>query len=1016
VAAVANRDKGRASPAPRTFRAARAAGALLLAFSALLAGGSRAVAQVPPNQSWKSFETEHFRVTFPEGLDSLALVAGARAEHAWLAIARSFLVPPVGHTELLITDHADFSNGAAAVTPYRRITIYARPPVDGFSLSHFDDWVELVVVHELQHVFQLDQGGALPRMLRAIFGRVPSNWPFFPQHTVPRWVIEGMATWYESALTESGRVRGTQQETELRAAMVEGDFEDLGQASGLSPVWPGGSRPYIYGAHFFDYLARTYGDEHLAEFVRAVGGAWIPYRLNAAARSAFGVSFSRAWADWERSFGEEVNALAAKLARHAPLTQPTPVTRGARQALYAQISPDGEMLLFARSDGKSDTQLRRADPDGANQAELVRTNGLSAFSWLPDGGVVFTEFEIEDIYRVVGDVHVLTTDGDVRRVTDDARLDHPGAAPDGRTVVAVRTTPGATELVEVDLTSGAVRALAAQDPVAEWAFPRVSPDGRWIAASRWLPGAYFDVVILDRSGRQVAEVTHDRALDLAPSWSADGRWLVWESDRSGVPNVMGVAIDPTSGRPGQVRQVTNMLTGAAFPSVDPRGRWIYFSVNHSDGFDVERIAFDPTQWIEPFPEDPRFRADEPLRPAAPLQNVQVHDYQPLHTLRPRFWEPVAQEEIAVSGRTIIGTAVGFRTFGEDLVGRHRADLSVVKATSGAGGTDATVAYTYQGFGNPLLTLAFDQFWDADGPFAGRRSETVVDTLWTVDRQRELSGSMTLRAPGFRTAAALTLGGAYVWEDRTLLNDDLEPETFFRLPNPSARLADARASLNVSRARSYAFSNGAADGASLLLQARKRVQLDLADSLVGNPAGDRGYEEVTGRVLAFKAIEGPGYGPHVLALRAVGGAARGPGVGVSHFRIGGATGGRDPITGYALLGASYLFPVRGYANGVRGGRYAASFSAEYRLPMFLLNRGLGAIPFHFDRTSASLFVDGGNAWTPGEERERPLLSSGAELLAELLVFWNTPVTVRVGVGFPFVDGDFPVAYVRFGRSF
>jgi hypothetical protein len=503
---------------------------------------------------------------------------------------------------------------------------------------------------------------------------------------------------------------------------------------------------------------------------------------------------------------------------------------------------------------------------------------------------------------------------------------------------------------------------------------------------------------------------------MAPAWSADGRWLVWGSDRSGIPNVMGVSVDPASGRPGQPRQVTNMLTGAAFPSVDPRGRWIYFSAYHADGLDVERVAFEPAQWTLPLPEHPRFRAEQPLRPAPPLQGVQIHDYSPLRTLIPRHWEPVAREDITASGRTIIGTAVGFNTFGQDLVGRHRVDVSVVTPTSGAGGTDGSVAYSYDGLGNPTLSLGFDQFWDADGPFAGRRSETVVDTLWTVERERELSGSMTLRAPGFRTAASLTLGGAYVWEDRTLLDNELEPETLFRLPNPSARLADGRASLSISSARAYAFSSGAADGVSLLLQGRKRVQLELVDSLVGNPAGDRGFEEVTGRVLAFKSIGGPGYGPHVLALRAVGGAARGPGVGTSHFRIGGATGGRDPITGYALLGGSFLFPVRGYPNGVRGGRYAASFSAEYRLPLWLLNRGLGAFPLHIDRTSASLFVDGGNAWTPGQEERRTLLSAGAEVLADFLAFWNSQVTLRAGVGIPFVDGDSPVAYVRFGRSF
>jgi hypothetical protein len=996
----------------RTFRAAAVA-----ALAALLVFAAPASAQVPPNEHWKSLETEHFRVTFPDGLDSLALVAGARAELAWLRIARVFVLPPRGRTELLLTDHADFSNGVASVTPYRRVTIYARPPVDGFALSHFDDWVELVVTHELVHVFHLEQGGALARILRTLFGRVPTSWPFFPQHALPRWVVEGLATYFESALTESGRVRGTDQETELRAALLEGEFEDLGQASGNSPDWPAGSRSYVYGAAFFDYLARTYGEGRLADFVRAVGGQWIPYRLNAAARSAFGVSFSRAWSDWELAFGEEVNALAGVLARHGPLTEATPVTRGARQAYYAQLSPDGETLLFARNDGRSDSQLRSASADGSGDEKFARTNGLSVFSWFPDGRVAFTEFELEDTYRVVGDLHVRELDGRVRRVTDDARLDHPSAVPDGQSVVAVRTTPGATELVEVDLTSAAVRVLPAQEPVAEWAFPRVSPDGRWIAVSRWLPGAFFDVVILDREGRPVAEVTRDRALDMAPFWSADGRWLVWSSDRSGVPNVMAVSVDPSSGRPGAVRQVTNVLTGASFPSVDPRGRWIYFTLAHADGSDIERIDFDPARWMSPLPQHPRFQASEPLRPAPPLEGVQVRDYSPLSTLRPRYWEPVAREAISVGHRTLIGTAIGLRTHGEDLVGRHRVELSLVVPTSGVGGPDGRVDYRYEGLGNPTFSLSLDQSWDADGPLLGERAGGVVDTLFIEEREREASASVTLRAPGFRTAASLTLGGGYVQEDRTLLDDRLAADTRYQLTSPSARLADAHLAFSISSARAYAFSSGAADGVFLTAQARRRVHLELVDSLSGSPAADRGFDEVTGRLQAYKALRGPGYAPHVLALRAVGGAADGPAAGTSHFRIGGVSGGRDPITGFSLLGSSFLFPVRGYVNGVRRGRFAAAFSAEYRFPLALINQGLGAVPLHVDKTSGALFLDGGNAWDgPGAETEQPVASVGAELLADLLVFWNNPVTLRAGLALPLVDEDTPVFYVRFGRSF
>ncbi|MEE9168117.1 MAG: hypothetical protein V3U73_00040, partial [bacterium] len=42
---------------------------------------------------------------------------------------------------------------------------------------------------------------------------------------------------------------------------------------------------------------------------------------------------------------------------------------------------------------------------------------------------------------------------------------------------------------------------------------------------------------LERNGRMVRELTHDRAIDISPSWSGDGRWLLWSSDRTGIPNL-----------------------------------------------------------------------------------------------------------------------------------------------------------------------------------------------------------------------------------------------------------------------------------------------------------------------------------------------------------------------------------------------------------------------------------------------------------------------------------------------
>ena len=47
-------------------------------------------AQVPPDDSWRSLETDHFRVTFPAELESVGRRAGAQAERAFASLAEVF--------------------------------------------------------------------------------------------------------------------------------------------------------------------------------------------------------------------------------------------------------------------------------------------------------------------------------------------------------------------------------------------------------------------------------------------------------------------------------------------------------------------------------------------------------------------------------------------------------------------------------------------------------------------------------------------------------------------------------------------------------------------------------------------------------------------------------------------------------------------------------------------------------------------------------------------------------------
>ncbi len=59
--------------------------------------------------------------------------------------------------DVVLSDDVDFSNGSATPYPTSRIVIYANPPVFESALRYTNDWGQLVITHELTHIFHLDR-------------------------------------------------------------------------------------------------------------------------------------------------------------------------------------------------------------------------------------------------------------------------------------------------------------------------------------------------------------------------------------------------------------------------------------------------------------------------------------------------------------------------------------------------------------------------------------------------------------------------------------------------------------------------------------------------------------------------------------------------------------------------------------------------------------------------------------------------------------------------------------------
>ena len=174
-----------------------------LALIAFANHAALAATLIDPLYRFRTLETPHFSIHFHQGEDSLAGRLAAIAEDVWRKIERPLGTTPPSHTHVILVDQTELANGFATPVPYNTILVTAAWPRPSEFLGKTDDWLRLVFTHEFTHIVHLDRSVGWARFVRGIFGRMPIA---FPNLYLPRWQLEGLATYHESALTGGGRL------------------------------------------------------------------------------------------------------------------------------------------------------------------------------------------------------------------------------------------------------------------------------------------------------------------------------------------------------------------------------------------------------------------------------------------------------------------------------------------------------------------------------------------------------------------------------------------------------------------------------------------------------------------------------------------------------------------------------------------------------------------------------------------------------------------------------------------
>lgn len=601
-----------------------------------------------PDAEWRTLETPGYRFHYPAPAEAWTLGVAERMDAIRARVAEEVGYSPTETVDVLVVDPVARANGTAwPILGWPRMRLFTSPPPPDSVLGHYQDWSQVLAVHEDAHLAHLLRPSRRP--LRRIASKLVPLGPI--PAAAPNWMIEGYATWIEGELTGWGRPHGDFRASLLRRWAQAGELPSYGQLNGDGRRWLGLSMPYLVGSAYVGWLMDRTGPDSLRNL-------WA--RMTARSPRSFDGAFRGVFGDTPRRL---YNRFCAELTYRAMALEeemaPTAVEGELWQELSWRpsapaLSPDGgRMAVVLRSWGGpsrlvvwstgDDVDARRrwrerrralveADPEDVPAIpkdplprkplhQLVTRDGAEPRGprWSGDGrSLVYVRLEPDAAGRLRSDLFRWTPEsGRVERITEDADLRDPDPAPEGDWAVAVRQRWGRSQLVRVDLATARVEPLgeATLDVVAH---PRLDPSGERLAYVVHRGDGWRLVVRNLVDGTEKDMATPPRGQVAFPAWGPGGKLFVTLGE-GGFLDVH--AFDP---RAGFGRRIT-LSHGAALAPAPSADGLFYLSLD-VDGFDLRRLDLGAAPEPGPFTvagrEDRFAPAVRPGLPAelAPLAN------------------------------------------------------------------------------------------------------------------------------------------------------------------------------------------------------------------------------------------------------------------------------------------------------------------------------------------------------------------------------------------------------------
>ncbi|HEY1060284.1 MAG TPA: basic secretory protein-like protein [Daejeonella sp.] len=426
------------------------------------------------NLKFKVYETPHFDLYYYLKNDSLVQRFAKEAE-VWYELHQqvfrdTFLKK---NPFILYSNHPDFQQTTALMG---EISVGTGGVTEGMKnrvimpISQLNHQTRHVLGHELVHAFQY----------HSLIEGDSTNLENIGN--LPLWMVEGMAEYLSVGKQDAYTSMW------MRDAYLNKDIPSLRDLTTSNKYFP-----YRYGQAFWSYIGSTYGDTVIVPFFKETA----KYGYEMGIRRTFGYDERTLSSLWKTSVENT----------YRPYLKDTAQT------------PIGKKIIDDKNGGATYNLAPAISPDGNYVAFLSERDLLSIDLFLADAktGKILKK---------------LSSKAKSGHIDEYNFIESAGAwSPDSKKFAFSAFSAGVTKLLVVDVSSGRVISTEGMGSVEEFSNITWSPNGKDVAFSGLKEGQN-DLYQFNLNTKVLTQLTNDKYSEYHPSYSRDGRSLVFSSDRT----------------------------------------------------------------------------------------------------------------------------------------------------------------------------------------------------------------------------------------------------------------------------------------------------------------------------------------------------------------------------------------------------------------------------------------------------------------------------------------------------